>query len=193
MKITFATGNANKVREVNELLPERIQISSLAEIGCTEDIPETSPTIEDNAIQKAQYVYDHYGVDCFSEDTGLEITALGGEPGVNTARYAGEDKDPQANINLTLKNLEGISDRSARFKTVIALILDGQIHTFEGIAEGEITLVSSGNAGFGYDPIFKPKGYDRTFAELGMEVKKEISHRSKAVKKLLAFLEKLDK
>ncbi len=191
MKITFATGNANKVREVNEVLPDDFQISSLTEIGCTEDIPETSPTIEGNAIQKAKYVFDNYGVNCFSEDTGLEIDALGGAPGVNTARYAGEDRDPQANINLTLKNMKGKSNRSARFKTVIALIIDGNIHTFEGIAEGEITQAPSGASGFGYDPIFRPKGYEQTFAELGMEIKKKISHRSQAVRKLVAFLEKV--
>lgn len=188
MKITFATGNANKVHEVNEVLSNHIQISSLKDIGCTEDIPETSPTIEGNAIQKARYVYDNYGVNCFSEDTGLEIEALNGDPGVNTARYAGDDRDPQANIRLTLRNLSGITNRKARFKTVIALIIDGEITTFEGIANGQITKEPSGTAGFGYDPIFQPDGYNQTFAELGMDVKKEISHRSKAVKKLIAFL-----
>ncbi len=190
MQITFATGNPNKIIEVKEVLPSNIQITGLRDIGCTEEIPETSPTIEGNAIQKAQYVYDHYGVNCFSEDTGLEVEALGGEPGVNTARYAGEDKDPRANIQLTLKKLSGIKNRKARFKTVIALILDGKIHTFEGIVEGTITEKPLGDGGFGYDPIFRPNGYDRTFAELGMDVKKEISHRSRAVQKLVRFLEK---
>ena len=169
------------------MLPAHFKIKSLAEIGCTEDIPETQPTIEGNAIQKAQYVHDHYGVNCFAEDTGLEVTALNGAPGVFTARYAGPQRDANDNMNLLLKNLKDKSDRSARFKTVIALILDGDIYTFEGIVEGQIAQKRSGSGGFGYDPIFLPEGQSQSFAEMDKAAKNAISHRGRAMAKLLDY------
>lgn len=185
--IVFATQNPHKVREIQEMLPAHFKIKSLAEIGCTEDIPETQPTIEGNAIQKAQYVHDHYGVNCFAEDTGLEVTALNGAPGVFTARYAGPQRDANDNMNLLLKNLKDKSDRSARFKTVIALILDGDIYTFEGIVEGQIAQKRSGSGGFGYDPIFLPEGQSQSFAEMDKAAKNAISHRGRAMAKLLDY------
>lgn len=189
-KLVFATGNPNKVREVNQVLGDRFEVLSLKDIGCLEDIPETRPTIEGNALQKAEYVLENYGADCFSEDTGLEVDALGGEPGIYSARYAGPEKNGEANINKVLKKLEGQANRKARFRTVIALKLNGQTHTFEGIAEGTIREERSGDGGFGYDPIFQPDGFERTFAELSDGEKNAISHRGKAVRKLVAFLEK---
>lgn len=188
MKIVFATGNPNKVREVNQMLDDSIEIQSLKDIGCTEDIPETQPTIEGNAIQKAEYVVENYKVDCFSEDTGLEVAALNNEPGVYSARYAGPQKNAEDNMNLLLQNLSEQQNRKARFKTVIALYLNGKMHTFEGIAEGQILTARKGEGGFGYDPIFLPDGYDKTFAELDKDEKNKISHRGKAVRKLIAFL-----
>ncbi len=187
-EIIFATANPHKIKEIKAILDGHFTIQGLDSIGCTEDIPETQPTIEGNAIQKAQYVVDHYGVNCFAEDTGLEIDALNGEPGVYSARYAGPQRDAQNNMNLVLKRLEGAEDRSARFKTVIALIIDGQIHTFEGIVNGRIIEEKKGDGGFGYDPIFMPDGYDQTFAELDAAVKNKISHRARAVEKLRTFL-----
>ncbi len=187
--LVFATGNANKVKEVNQMLDGQFEVVSLKEIGCTEDVPETSPTIEGNALQKARYVHERYGVDCFSEDTGLEIEALNGEPGVRSARYAGEDRDSEANMALVLEKLAGESNRAARFKTVIALIVNGVEHTFEGIAEGCIRHERSGNGGFGYDPIFEPEGFDITFAEMGAAEKNAISHRGKAIRRLIRFLQ----
>ena len=189
-QLVFATGNPNKVREVGQLLGGRFEVLSLRDIGCTEDIPETRQTIEGNALQKAEYVLDNYGADCFSEDTGLEVDALGGEPGVRSARYAGPACDSEDNMVLLLKNMEGQTNRSARFRTVIALKMDGATHTFEGGCEGSIRPARSGNGGFGYDPIFEPAGHDRTFAELSAQEKNAISHRGKAVRKLVAFLEK---
>lgn len=186
--LVFATGNPNKIKEVNQLLEGEFYIRSLNDIGCSEDIPETSDTIEGNAIQKAMYVFKKYSVDCFSEDTGLEINALGGQPGVLSARYAGDSKDPEANIRKVLSALEQKKDRTARFKTVVALVLSGQVHTFEGVAEGNIRMEKSGNGGFGYDPIFEPKGYDLTFAELSDAEKNRISHRGKALQQLISFL-----
>lgn len=189
--IVFATGNANKVREVKAMLNDNLTIIGLADIGCHEDIPETSPTIAGNALQKARYVKDNYQHDCFSEDTGLEVEALNGDPGIYTARYAGDQKDPNDNMDLLLKNLEGHENRNAQFKTVIALTLNGEEHTFEGIVKGSIALQKSGAKGFGYDPIFIPEGYDTTFAEMTQDDKAKISHRGRAVRKLIAFLQNL--
>lgn len=189
--IVFATSNANKVREVSALLDGNIEIVSLEDIGCTEEIPETQPTIEGNALQKARYVRDNYKIDCFAEDTGLEITVLNGEPGVYSARYAGEDKDSEANMTKVLTKLEGKSDRTAQFKTVVALTLNEKEYTFEGICKGHIATVKSGHQGFGYDPIFIPEGYDVSFAEMSAEDKNRISHRGKAIDKLKDFLNSL--
>lgn len=186
--IVIATNNPHKIKEIHEILNGAFEVKGLKEIGCTEELPETTGTIPGNAVQKAQYVFDHYGVDCFAEDTGLEIDALNGAPGVDTAHYAGPERDPVANMSLVLRQLEEREDRSARFRTVIALILGGELHTFEGIAEGRIAYERSGHDGFGYDPIFIPQGYDQTFAELSSEIKNAISHRSRATEKLKAFL-----
>jgi XTP/dITP diphosphohydrolase len=186
--IVFATGNSNKVREVLELLHAGIEIVSLKEIGCEEDIPETQPTIEGNALQKALYVKEHYQRDCFAEDTGLEIHALGGEPGIYSARYAGEAKDSEANMAKVLTKLADKSDRSAQFRTVVALTLNGATHTFEGICKGTIATAKQGTDGFGYDPIFIPEGYDISFAEMSAAEKNKISHRGKAIRQLIAFL-----
>lgn len=191
MEIVFATGNPHKVREVQKMLPSNVRILSLQDIGCTEDIPETQATIEGNALQKAQYVVEHYQKDCFSEDTGLEIEALEWRPGVFSARYAGPQKDSQANMDKVLAELAETNHRKARFKTVIALHLQGKMHTFEGIVEGSIRRQKSGSGGFGYDPIFQPDGYQQTFAELSDEEKNKISHRGRAVRKLLDFLQNL--
>lgn len=189
--IVFATSNVNKVREVSALLDGNIELVSLEDIGCTEEIPETQPTIEGNALQKARYVRDNYKIDCFAEDTGLEITALNGEPGVYSARYAGEDKDSEANMAKVLTKLEGKSDRAAQFKTVVALTLNEKEYTFEGICKGHIATAKSGSKGFGYDPIFIPEGYDVSFAEMSAEEKNRISHRGKAIDKLKDFLNSL--
>lgn len=186
--LVFATGNANKVAEVKLKLGDAYDFRSLSEIGCTEEIPETSPTLEGNALQKARYVVEHYGVDCFSEDTGLEVDALAGRPGVITARYAGPQRDPVANMQQVLDELSDRDDRTAQFRAVIALCQGGKEHLFEGIVRGRIARTMRGTGGFGYDPIFIPEGYDQTFAELSPEVKKTMSHRSRAVAKLLAFL-----
>jgi XTP/dITP diphosphohydrolase len=186
--VVFATANPHKVREVNELLGDRFEIRSLEDIGCTEDIPETQDTVKGNALQKARYLKQHYGYDCFAEDTGLEIDALDGAPGVYTARYAGPQRDPEDNMRKVLEELADTSMRSARFRTVIALILEGKEYLFEGIAEGTIADAPSGTKGFGYDPIFIPEGYDQTFAEMDADEKNAISHRGKAVYQLADFL-----
>ncbi|RNL78102.1 non-canonical purine NTP diphosphatase [Sinomicrobium pectinilyticum] len=188
MKLVFATHNKNKLYEVQALLPENITLLSLDDINCHEDIPETSGTIEGNAIQKANYIREKYGHDCFADDTGLEVNSLNGAPGVYSARYAGEEKNAEANMAKLLKELEDKPDRSARFKTVIALHLNGEQLYFEGIVNGRITPQKSGNKGFGYDPVFMPDGYDRTFAELPLNTKNEIGHRGKAVKQLIVYL-----
>jgi XTP/dITP diphosphohydrolase len=188
MKIVFATNNANKIREVQNMLPENIEIISLESIGCLEDIPETADTIEENAIMKANYVTQKYGYDCFADDTGLEVEALNDEPGVYSARYAGEQRDANDNMNKLLSKLENQTNRNAQFKTVIALNLNGKQYLFTGIAKGEITDEKTGNQGFGYDPIFKPEGYKVTFASISLEEKSQISHRGKATKQLIAFL-----
>lgn len=187
-KLIFATGNANKVKEVLKLLPENIEIQSLKDIEFTDDIPETSPLIEGNARLKADAIYEMYQENVFAEDTGLEVEALGGEPGVRSARYAGEDKNNDANMNLVLEKLSDKKNRNARFKTVIGLFWKNEYHSFEGILSGTIILEKRGEKGFGYDPIFQPNGFEKTLAEMSAEEKNAISHRGKAVKKLVQFL-----
>ncbi|MDH7446772.1 non-canonical purine NTP diphosphatase [Aquimarina sp. 2201CG14-23] len=188
MKLVFATNNLNKLKEVQALVPSHIQLLSLSDIGCTEDIPETSPTIEGNAIQKARYVEEHYKYPCFADDTGLEVEALDGAPGVYSARYAGAAKDASANMNKLIDQLKEKQNRKALFKTVIALLIDGTLETFTGICSGSITKEKKGEKGFGYDPIFLPDGYQKTFAELPLEEKNTISHRANAVKLLIEHL-----
>ena len=188
MKLVFATNNPNKLSELQALVPDGIEILSLAAINCNEELPETNPTLEDNALQKAQYVYQNYGFNCFADDTGLEIEALGGAPGVYSARYAGEDCRAEDNMKKVLTKLENEENRNAKFRTVIALIIKGEENLFEGECNGAITKAKSGVEGFGYDPIFTPEGYDITFAEMSKQKKGAISHRGKAVEKLVAFL-----
>lgn len=190
MQLVFASNNKNKIEEIQHLLPSTIKILSLEDIGCHEEIPETADTIEGNAILKANFVTQKYGYDCFADDTGLEVEVLNGEPGVYSARYAGEQRDADDNMDKLLFNLKGKSDRKAQFKTVITLNLNGEQHLFTGIAKGEITLEKSGNQGFGYDPIFQAEGFSQTFAELSLEVKNKISHRGKATQQLINFLKK---
>lgn len=187
MKLVFATNNQNKLKEIAALLPESIQLLGLADIGCHEDIPETAPDLEGNARLKSEWVYEKYGYNCFSDDTGLEIKVLNGEPGVYSARYAGEDKSPEKNMDLVLKKLEGEKDRSARFRTVISLIIEGEEIQFEGEVKGEITLTKSGAEGFGYDPIFQPEGMDKTFAEMTQAEKNSMSHRGRAIQKMINY------
>ena len=188
IKLVFATNNKNKIKEIKQLLNNSLELLSLEDISCLEDIPETADTIEGNAIQKAQYVYEKYGYNCFADDTGLEIQALNGEPGVYSARYAGEQKDPEKNMNKVLEKLENVSNRNARFKTVIALIIDGEISCFEGVVDGKITKEKSGSEGFGYDPIFMPNGYNKTYSEMSLDVKNTMSHRAIATLKLIEYL-----
>ncbi|MFY8214208.1 MAG: non-canonical purine NTP diphosphatase [Flavobacterium sp.] len=188
MKIVFASNNPNKVKEIQMVLPDTIQLVSLADIGCTDDIPETADTLEGNAILKANYVTEKYGLNCFADDTGLEIDALQGEPGVYSARYAGEQKNAEDNMQKVLQNLAEVTDRSAQFKTVIALNLDGQQHLFTGLVKGQITTEKKGTNGFGYDPIFQAEGHDKTFAELTPLEKASCSHRARAVAQLVKFL-----
>jgi len=205
MKIVFATNNQHKLEEIRSILGERIEVLSLKDIGCDVDIPETGTTLEENALQKAQYVYDHYHIDCFADDTGLEVDALNGAPGVYSARYANmaddssASHDAEANMTRLLKELGENNNRRARFRTVIALIQKKDvcpcgcssikdIHKFEGIVDGEIIRERRGGEGFGYDPIFQPEGYDKTFAELGLDIKNHISHRARAVTKLCEYL-----
>jgi len=187
-KIVFATGNANKVKEIKAQLPDSIELLSLKDIGCEEELPENQDTLEGNAVEKAVYVYERYGVDCFSEDTGLQVDALNGEPGVYSARYAGESKDSNKNMDKVLQGLEGVEDRKARFRTVIAIIEEGVIKQFDGVVEGEILKERSGSEGFGYDPIFKADAFDVSFAEVSIEQKNSVSHRGRAVKKLIEYL-----
>lgn len=200
MKIVFATNNEHKLSEIRSILGDSIEVLSLKDIGCDADIPETGKTLEENALQKAQFIYDHYHIDVFADDTGLEVEALNGAPGVYSARYAGgEGHDSEANMTKLLNELGENNNRRARFRTVIALILKKnvcpcgctsikEIHQFDGIVEGEIIRERRGGEGFGYDPIFKPDGYDKTFAELGMDIKNHISHRARATAKLADFL-----
>ena len=208
MKIVFATNNAHKLSEIRNILGDSIEVLSLKDIGCDVDIPETGTTLEDNALQKAQYIYDHYHMDCFADDTGLEVEALNGAPGIYSARYASMDStttaashDSEANMARLLKELGNHNNRKARFRTVIALIQKKdvcscgctsikEVHKFEGIVEGQIIRERRGGEGFGYDPIFQPDGYDQTFAELGMDIKNHISHRARAVQKLADYLKK---
>ena len=191
MKLVFASNNKNKIKEIQLLLPKNIEVLSLEDIGCTVDIPETADTIEGNAILKANYVTKHFGYDCFADDTGLEVEALCGEPGVFSARYAGEQKNNDDNMNLLLENLEGKTNRKAQFKTIIALNLNGeQQQLFEGIIKGKIIHEKRGKQGFGYDPIFVADTYSETFAELSIEEKSKISHRGIAVNKLTTFLQR---
>jgi XTP/dITP diphosphohydrolase len=193
MKLVFATHNQHKVAEVQSLLPKNISILSLNDIGCHAEIPETQETLEGNAILKANFVTEHYGYDCFADDTGLLVDALNGEPGVLSARYAGEEKNTEANINKLLQALLNHNNKKAHFKTVIALNLKNELFLFEGKAQGEIISERRGNKGFGYDPIFKPDGFEETFAELSMDIKNTISHRGKAMQQLINFLEKAEK
>ena len=190
MKLVFASNNKNKIQEIQALVPNTFQIVSLEDIGCFEDIPETADTIEGNAILKANYVTEKYGYDCFADDTGLEVDALNGAPGVYSARYAGEQKDANDNMDKLLSELKDKSNRKANFKTVIALNLNGIQNLFTGIINGKIIEEKIGTNGFGYDPIFVADGFDKTFAELSMEEKSTISHRGIAVKELILFLQK---
>ena len=193
MRIVFATNNKNKLAEIREMLAgSGIEVLSLADIGCHDDIPETADTLEGNALQKARYIHEKYQMNCFADDTGLEVAALGGAPGVYSARYAGgKGHDSEANMAKLLAELEGKADRTARFRTVVALITDDGEKLFDGIVTGCITEERRGGEGFGYDPIFRPDGYDKTFAELGHEVKNKISHRARAVAKLVDHLKTL--
>lgn len=187
LKLVFATNNQHKLEEVQAMLTN-FEIVSLAEINCFEDIPETADTLEGNAILKANFITEKYGLDCFADDTGLEVEALNNEPGVYSARYAGEDNNAEANMNKLLKNLENTQNRKAQFKTAIALNIQGKQFIFEGVCKGNILTEKRGNSGFGYDPIFMPNGFNRSFAEMDMNEKGNISHRGKAIEKLVTFL-----
>ncbi len=187
-KLVVATNNAHKLEEISAILGNEMELLSLKDIHCNADIPETADTLEGNARQKAMYIHENYGMDCFADDTGLEVEALNGAPGVFSARYAGDGHDSEANMQKLLKELEGKENRKAQFRTAICLIMGGKEYLFEGIVKGRIIEEKRGGAGFGYDPIFVPEGYDQTFAELGNDVKNTISHRARAVEKLCAFL-----
>jgi XTP/dITP diphosphohydrolase len=186
-KIVFATNNAHKLRELREIAGDKFEILSLKDINCFDDIPETASTLEGNALIKANYIKEHYGYDCFADDTGLEVTALGGAPGVHTARYAG-NHDSEANMKKLLNELDKKSDRSAQFRAVIALIIEGKEFLFEGIVKGTIAKEKAGDGGFGYDPIFIPDGFTQTFSQMGNDSKNHISHRALAVEKLYNYL-----
>ena len=188
MKLVFATNNQNKVNEIKSLLGEGVEIVSLKDIGCNEELPETQETLEGNALQKARYVADNYNVNCFADDTGLEIESLNGAPGVYSARYAGVECKAEDNMTKVLAELGDKENRLAKFRTIVALIIKGEEHSFEGKIDGSITRSKSGSDGFGYDPIFQPNGFDITFSEMSMAEKNAISHRGKAVAKLVAFL-----
>lgn len=188
MELVFATNNQHKLEELQALLGSKIRLLGLNDIECTDEIPEEQPTLEGNASQKAFYVFNKFGYNCFADDTGLEIEALNGEPGVFSARYAGEEKSPQANMDKVLRLMEKIKNRKARFRTVISLVIDGAETQFEGIVEGEILTAKQGDKGFGYDPLFMPAGFQKTFAEMDMSEKNGISHRGRAVEKLVQYL-----
>ncbi len=188
MKLVFATHNHNKAHEIQALLNDQIELITLDEIQCFEEIPETAATLEGNAKMKAAYVVEQFNMNCFADDTGLEIEALNNEPGVYSARFAGEDRDPEKNMALVLEKLRDKSNRKARFRTVISLCWEGEFHEFEGIVEGEITTEKSGAKGFGYDPIFKPENSEKTFAEMDLTEKNTMSHRARAFEKMVAFL-----
>jgi len=193
VKLIFATNNKHKIEEVQAILGSHIQLISLNEIGCTDDIPETRNTIEGNAIQKAEFIYDRFQKNCFADDTGLEVESLDGKPGVNSARYAGPGHDFEANVTKLLSEMEGKLNRRAQFKTVIALIINGETHLFEGIIQGHIIEKRSGNEGFGYDPVFVPDGYNQTFAQMPAALKNSISHRAIATQKLVEYLKNSSK
>ena len=193
MRIVFATNNPNKLKEIQSLIPKEIEIISLKEIGCTEDIPETGDSLEANAFQKAHYIKENYNYDCFADDTGLEIDELNGAPGVYSARYAGPEKNADANMTKILNELKGKKNRKAKFRTAIALTLNNEEHLFEGEINGHIGDVKQGNKGFGYDPIFIPEYDTRSFAQMSMQEKGANSHRGRAVKKLVAYLNKISK
>ncbi len=192
MELVFATNNAHKVKEIQSILGDEFRLLSLNDIGCDEDIPEEQETLEGNASQKAFYVYDKYGYNCFADDTGLEIDALNGEPGVYSARYAGEEKSSEANIQKVLTKLAKINNRNARFRTVISLVINGKEVLFEGIVNGEILTEKRGDEGFGYDPVFKPEGKNQSFAEMELSEKNKISHRGRAVQKLVEYLKETE-
>lgn len=188
-KLVFATNNAHKLDEIRAILGDKIEVLSLKDINCDADIPETADTLEGNAVLKAEYIYKNYGLDCFADDTGLEVEALGGAPGVYSARYAGGDgHDSEANMRKLLKELDGKQNRKAQFRTAICLIEQGEEHLFEGIVKGSIIEQKRGASGFGYDPVFMPEGYEETFAEMGNAEKNKISHRARAVEKLCEYL-----
>ena len=187
-KLVVATNNAHKLEEISAILGDEMELFSLKDINCHADIPETADTLEGNARQKAMYIYENYGMDCFADDTGLEVDALNGAPGVFSARYAGDGHDSEANMQKLLKELEEKENRKAQFRTAICLIIEGKEYLFEGIVKGKIIEEKRGGAGFGYDPIFVPEGHDQTFAELGNDIKNTISHRARAVEKLCKFL-----
>ncbi|MGL5682499.1 MAG: non-canonical purine NTP diphosphatase [Marinifilaceae bacterium] len=189
MKIVFATNNKHKVAEIQKAVGDTVQVVTLAEMNITEEIPEDQDTLQGNALQKAHYIKEHYGFDCFADDTGLEIAALDGRPGVYSARYAGPNCSPDDNMNKVLAEMEGVTNRAARFRTVIALILNGEEHLFEGEVDGEILTERHGAEGFGYDPIFRPDGYTESFAQMPMDLKNSISHRGRATAKFIAFLQ----
>ena len=188
MKLVFATNNKHKLEEVRAILGNRIEVLSLNDINCYDDIPETADTLEGNALIKARYIYEKFGVDCFADDTGLEVEALGGEPGVYSARYAGEECNPEANMHKLLHNLTGKNNRNAQFRTVIALIIKGEEKLFNGIVKGNISCEKMGNAGFGYDPIFIPEGFSESFAQMSSDMKNSISHRYRATEELSNYL-----
>lgn len=188
IRLCFATNNLHKLEEVRAMLPEEIGLLSLREIGCLEELPENQRSLEGNALEKAGFIFQKYGIDCFSDDSGLEAEALGGEPGVDTAHYAGPERDAEKNMNLLLQNLEGKSSRKACFRSVFCLVWQGETYSFEGRVNGEISMEKRGEGGFGYDPVFIPEGYAQTFAELGPEVKNQFSHRAEACRQLAAFL-----
>ena len=192
MKLLFATSNQHKAKEIAALLPESYELLTLNDIEITEEIPETSDTLEGNAKQKSEYILHNFGLDCFADDTGLEIPALNNEPGVKSARYAGEHRNSEDNMQLVLSRLEGKNDRSARFRTVISLELNGQQHLFEGIVNGAIRTEKLGDGGFGYDPIFEPENCGRTFGEMSLDEKNQYSHRARAFEKMIAFLTRID-
>ena len=191
MKIVFATNNAHKLSEVAQVVGEKFELVTLRECGITEDIPENEPTLEGNALAKARYVYSRTGLNCFADDTGLEVDALGGEPGVRSARYATDGHDDEANKRLLLERMQGVENRAAQFRTAVALIMDGEEYLFEGIVRGDIATEEHGVGGFGYDPLFFPEGGAKTFAEMSAEAKNEISHRGRAVRKLAEFLQNI--
>ena len=191
MKIVFATNNAHKLREVQQLLGDRFTLITPRECGIDEDIPEEQPTLEGNALQKARYIYERTGIDCFADDTGLEVDALGGEPGVRSARYgSAEGHDDEANKRKLLERMQGVEEREAQFRTAIALIVGGEEHLFEGIVRGRILCAEQGNGGFGYDPLFAPEGDERSFAEMSADEKNAISHRGRAIAKLVDWLQR---